>query len=160
MIKEAAIPLSTNKIVCFGLGNFATFAWELKEPVPQATRTSEPWWKYNKRRMVTQHAAALTIRKALQEKRGKIELIAQEPDYDEDTVRILEKEGFEIVKGLGALGFTRVDDNTLVFSIDNDIPVKQVVADIAKPAAMIWNSPDPAYKDDWKWVDKWKHWDM
>ncbi|KAK7750084.1 hypothetical protein SLS62_007952 [Diatrype stigma] len=151
-IRDSAISPAASKIVCFGLGIFATLAEELREPIPRANLTSEPVWKYRTRRMVTQHAAALTMQKVLQETRGKVELIAQEPDYDADTMRILEKEGFEVIKGHGARGFTRVDENTLVFTVDNDAPVKQVVADIASPAAMIWTPPKPlrADEDDWE----------
>jgi len=42
----------------------------------------------------------------------------------------------------------------VVFSCHPNIPVKQVVADIARPAAMIWNRIQPAAEEKTEWVTK------
>jgi len=60
---------------------------------------------------------------------------------------LLSAQGIDVVGGRGSLAFTHVDENTLVFSCGPNIPVKQVVADIAKPAAMIWDSVTPAAEE-------------
>lgn len=142
-LRGSIIPPATNKIVCFSLDHFATYARELDEPKDFEERS----W-----RAATQHAAALTMAKILKEKTGnEIKLIAQEPEYDADTIRILKKEGFEIVTGFGALAFTMVDENTLVFTTAPNIPVKQVVTDLANPAIMIWDVARPLEEDNDIW---------
>ncbi|KAK4041227.1 hypothetical protein C8A01DRAFT_45577 [Parachaetomium inaequale] len=63
----------------------------------------------------------------------------------------LEENGVEFVESNGEL-FLKVDERTVVVSYRNWNPVKQVVADIAKPAAMICRpvSDDPEQDFGWK----------
>lgn len=49
----------------------------------------------------------------------------------------------EVVGGRGSLRFTHVDNDTIVFSCLPNISVEQVIANIARPAAMIWNRVAP-----------------
>jgi hypothetical protein len=37
--------------------------------------------------------------------------------------------------------FLEVDETTILICIGSDIPVHQIVADIARPAIMIWDEP-------------------
>ncbi len=36
-------------------------------------------------------------------------------------------------------GFLEVDDNSVVICVAPNVPVKQIIADIARPAVLIWN---------------------
>jgi SRR1 domain len=105
---------------------------------------------------MTQHAAALTMAAVLGQRLGidPLPILAQDPIYSLVAKRLLKEEGIEVVGGRGSLAFTHVDENTLVFSCNSNIPVKQVVADIAKPAAMIWNRVRPAVDESTQWVRK------
>ncbi|KAL5344101.1 hypothetical protein BJX70DRAFT_393522 [Aspergillus crustosus] len=85
-----------------------------------------------------QHAFLLTMKRLLQENCiGEIMCGVQDPMYsDKDRVALG-------VRGIVVLddpkGFLEVDDTSLVFACAPDVPVKQIVADIARPAVLIWD---------------------
>ncbi|CAH0005498.1 unnamed protein product, partial [Clonostachys byssicola] len=123
---------AVTKIVCFGLGSLAR---SIEDPIHIADDGLPVHGPG------TQHAAALTLSTILGERlgRGPIPVMVRDPAYSEADKRILEKVGIEVIGGFGSLGFTYVDEETIVFSCHPNIPVRQITADIAKPAAMIWN---------------------
>lgn len=41
-------------------------------------------------------------------------------------------------------GFLEVNENTIVFSQFPNVPIRQIIADIARPAMMIWKKVEPA----------------
>ncbi|EMR71276.1 hypothetical protein UCREL1_1684 [Eutypa lata UCREL1] len=88
----------------------------------------------------------LTIRETISKMRGwrPVELVLQDPAYTEEDKRVLRDERATVVDSPRA--FLEVDDNTLVFAIAPTIPVKQVVADIARPLGMFY------YDDKSVWV--------
>lgn len=143
----ACIPRGLKKIVCFGLGNLDESA---NPSLQDAPYTSD---RLPHRRAMTQHAAALTMAAVLGGRlgTGPLPVLAQNPAYSPMAKRLLADEGIEVVGGHGSLAFTHVDDDTLVFSCNPNIPVKQVVADIARPAAMIWNRVTPAAEEKTEW---------
>ncbi|KAJ7757863.1 hypothetical protein B0H14DRAFT_3896135, partial [Mycena olivaceomarginata] len=51
-------------------------------------------------------------------------------------------------------GFLQLDESSIVISIAPNIPVKQIVTDLAHPAVIIWNSisGDPIYSTA-QWTD-------
>jgi len=57
---------------------------------------------------------------------------------------MLQELGFEIVGQGGAGGFAEVDDESVVFSAFVSAPVKQVIADLARPVAIICAKPGSA----------------
>ncbi|KAK6083946.1 hypothetical protein SCUP515_01642 [Seiridium cupressi] len=123
------------RVVCFGLGrldrNFdASGSDEL------AACDGLPRY-----RAMTQHSAALTIAAVLGERSGSgpLPVFVQDPDYSSEHREMLRDAGMEVVGGYGSLAFTYVDDETVVLTCAPDIPVRQIVADIARPAAMIWD---------------------
>ncbi|KAI0843564.1 hypothetical protein F5Y06DRAFT_291479 [Hypoxylon sp. FL0890] len=137
------------KIVCFGLGDI--------------TRKAPEWWKARhsprshefeariiESRMI-QHLIALTIADVLHargESRDAVRLLAQDPDYTDETKEILRAAGFEIVGQFGAGGFAEVDDESVVFSAFVAAPVKQIIADIARPALIIRSENNGAFNSD------------
>ncbi|KAI1747798.1 hypothetical protein F4782DRAFT_551568 [Xylaria castorea] len=124
------LPPTINKIICFGLGN-------------HLTKKLEYW---------TQHPAAITIRNAIRLKLGhKVRLLTHLPEYTADTKAVLEKYGFEVIGMNGVDGFIEVDENSVVFSTPSDTPVKQILAELARPAVIITR---PFREADLDWVDK------
>ncbi|KAM0274356.1 hypothetical protein ACHAQH_007922 [Verticillium albo-atrum] len=73
---------------------------------------------------------------------NEIQLLAQDPDYTERTEGLLRDRGFSIVGSFGAEGFAEIDDETVVFSAYVEAPLKQIIADIARPALIISTGPD------------------
>ncbi|KAI1506717.1 hypothetical protein F5X99DRAFT_404074 [Biscogniauxia marginata] len=125
LLSTSALPMNTKRIVCFGLGNLETqFLFD-----PKSTH----------HRSIVQHCAALTIATAVSKKVHRhIQIYAQDPEYSIDTKRILARQEIKVIDCYGAEGFTYVDDDAFVFTVSPNVPVKQVVADLAKPTAMIW----------------------
>lgn len=119
------------KLICFGLGNLCL---------------QHPEWtkKHNELEMdcymrcsMTQHSVALTLVELFGKYNDNIELLAQDPEYTRETADFLEGKGFKIVGEFGAGGFAEVDDESVVFSPFVTAPARQIIADIARPAAYI-----------------------
>ncbi|TGJ77101.1 hypothetical protein E0Z10_g10778 [Xylaria hypoxylon] len=128
VLSKYELPPTINKVICFGLGNDITRDFETQ----------------------SQHPAALTIREYLEEKLGNnIRLLAHDPEYTSDTVEVLKRHGFE-VDMVGIQGFIDVDENSLVLSIKRCARVKQVLADIARPAVFI---TVPFHEQDLHWAE-------
>ncbi|KAK3292441.1 uncharacterized protein B0H64DRAFT_228647 [Chaetomium fimeti] len=132
-LASVTIPPGINKIVALGC---STMAW----PNEARAMTS-----------MTQHILALTIRDFLAsgyateapgESRPEIKCYAQDPMYTPTDEQVLGEAGFTLVDDPRA--FLEIDEASVVISVYPDIPVRQIVADIARPAVMIWNRPrDP-----------------
>ncbi|PWY78036.1 hypothetical protein BO94DRAFT_558913 [Aspergillus sclerotioniger CBS 115572] len=114
-----------HKIVAFGLGTLAKVQND-----------------HISMRSYAQHAAIATMATILR-RRGisggkEIQCYAQDPWYDETDVEFLKSIGITVVND--PKGFLEIDEFTLVFSVCPNIPVKQIVADVQWPGAMIWNT--------------------
>ncbi|KAK2809801.1 hypothetical protein FQN50_003441 [Emmonsiellopsis sp. PD_5] len=118
VLASARIPSGVSKIVAFACGTLNG--------------------GYDDNRTATQHAALLTIRDVLQknsENPDEIKCYAQDPDYNDADKAVLEGAGISVLDD--PCGFTEVDDSSVVLSICPDIPVQQVLSDIARPAMVI-----------------------
>ncbi|KAI2606736.1 hypothetical protein GGR54DRAFT_406730 [Hypoxylon sp. NC1633] len=126
MFMRVQLPSYINKIVCFNLGSI----------------TSRPANDYvSARHAMYKHAAAMTIVEALHRRFGTvISLFAQDTTYCNKCTQVLYKKGFSIVGMHGAGGFAEIDEHTLVFAPNPAFCLKEIVADIAEPAAMLWNT--------------------
>ncbi|KAI0838376.1 hypothetical protein F5Y06DRAFT_267967 [Hypoxylon sp. FL0890] len=120
------LPPYINKIVCFDLGSI----------------TSKPADNYpHIRKAMYRHAAAMTIAECLHKRFGlTIKLFCQDTTYTNACVGVLYKKGFSVIGPHGAAGFAEIDDKTLVFAPNPSFCIKEIVADIAEPAAMFWNT--------------------
>lgn len=138
------------KVICFGLG-------ELARSLPGAKTSVEPEGNEIMPEIVEvspamiQHAVALTIAEEVRFSTNPgVRLLAQDPDYSDDTEELLQSNGFEIVGHFGGGGFAEVDDESLVFSAWVTAPVKQIIADIARPAVFITLGQDvPTFNKFW-----------
>ncbi|ORY60059.1 uncharacterized protein BCR38DRAFT_488248 [Pseudomassariella vexata] len=127
-----------SKLICFGLGTMEEDFVDKLDP--------KPW------RSMTQHAALMTIVDLLEERQGhRIPIVAQDPWYTEDTRDILECDNVDVAEGYGSLAFTQIDSQTLVYSVNPSVPVKQIIADIARPAIMICNRIKPRSEEKTEW---------
>lgn len=120
-----------NKIVCLGLGSLG----EAYGDEDDAECDGNP-----RNRCETQHAAALSMARVLGERFGTapLRVLCADIDYTQEDVAVLEMAGIEVIRGFGGLGFTHIDDETVVFCCQPNFPIKQIVAEIATPAAMVW----------------------
>ncbi|KAM7207200.1 hypothetical protein V8F20_002466 [Naviculisporaceae sp. PSN 640] len=105
-------------------------------------------------RRMMQHAFVLTLRECLQRKQqGRpVRLLAQDPGYHDADKQVLRRANIEIVDDPD--GWLEVDQNTLVFSIRPAVPVRQIIADIAAPAVMIWRKVKPESAVPVAWRDE------
>lgn len=91
-----------------------------------------------------QHALLLSIRDHLSENRecAQIQCYSQEPAYSTKEKQALKEVEITVLEDPEA--FLEVDDTSIIVSIGANVPVKQIITEIARPAAIIW----------WKEVDK------
>lgn len=85
-----------------------------------------------------QHALVLTVRDWLKvrNKSGRIPCYAQDPVYTSIDKSILEESSVMVLDD--PQGLLEIDDSSVVFSCSSNIPIKEIVADIARPAILIW----------------------
>lgn len=157
ILSSAAISKSASQVICFGLGGLELGECE-RRALDEATPGDRGLHSNNTaiRACMIQHAAALTMATVLGRRfrvdKKPLAILTQDPAYTANDKALLTNKGFQVIEGRGSLAFTHVDDNTLVFSCHPDVPVKQIVADIARPAAMVWNKPDAWEEDSSKWL--------
>lgn len=94
---------------------------------------------------ILQHALILTIKELIQKTNfaadREIKCYAQDPAYTEVDRTVLAGAGIQILDD--PYGFLEVDDSSVVISFGSNVPVRQIVADIARPAIMIWDKVRP-----------------
>ncbi|EGX95479.1 hypothetical protein CCM_00133 [Cordyceps militaris CM01] len=136
----ATLRAPINKIVCFGLGRLDE--WKLTNTPEELAKSVE--------RAAWQHAAALTMAETLTRAQGgggdEVRCYTQDPVYADVEKQLLAALGFEILED--PKGFLAVDDRTLVFSVTPNVPVRQIVADMVWPAAMVWDVIDKDRDDE------------
>ncbi|KAI0977569.1 hypothetical protein F4678DRAFT_477607 [Xylaria arbuscula] len=69
----------------------------------------------------------------------------QDPAYTQLDRDVLTSYGYTVVDD--PQGFLMLDDNSILVSISPDVPVKQIVVDICRPAIIIWNKEN--FKDEY-----------
>ncbi|KAI0402525.1 hypothetical protein F4802DRAFT_349761 [Xylaria palmicola] len=118
-LKRQNLPPTINKMVCFGVG-------------AGVDSRSADW---------TEHEGAATIHMTIQGQLPRpVRLLSHyinDTEPPPDTLTFLEKMGFETVGRDGVGGFLEVDRNTVVFSVNPHQPVKQVLAELTRPAVII-----------------------
>jgi hypothetical protein len=131
------------KIVAFGLGTLTGLEDE-----------------FHSARALAQHAALGSMVEVLGKRRAQhnnpspnttsnIRVYVQDPAYTDVDIALLHSIGITPLDD--PKGFLEIDAETLVFSVSPNVPVKQVVADVCWPAAMIWNTVMPEEKENVRW---------
>ncbi len=122
---SVTVPSGIDKVVAFSC---STMIYAEK---PEAVKAS-----------MAQHILALAIRDLLAARYGKaaseITCYAQDPIYTRiDEQVLVDDEGVVVLDD--PAGFLQVDENCVFLAIASHIPVRQIVADIARPAILLWD---------------------
>jgi hypothetical protein len=116
---------TVRKIVAFACGTMSH-----TDDIPGASYNS-----------IFQHAFLVTMQRLLQQKTsGQIACSVQDPAYTDGDRAVLDTHGIRVLDD--PEGFLEVDDESLVFSCSPNVPVKQIVVDVAKPALVLWDRVD------------------
>ncbi|KAI9045884.1 SRR1 family protein [Aspergillus affinis] len=157
----STLPLNVpiTKIVCFALGTLAPLDDLDSEGSVSLDNSSNASpiscsFAWHVTRAHVQHAAVETIRTALKN-RGMlgplgVKCYAQDPAYDTVDCEFLASIDITVLDD--PKGFLEVDANTLVVSVSPNVPVRQIVADVQWPAAMVWNTVALVEKETEGWV--------
>jgi hypothetical protein len=94
------------------------------------------------RRSVSQHALMLAVRDAVEKDKGEgtVKCFAQDPVYGPMDKQVLSELGIAVVDNPS--GWLEVDEGSVVIAITPEIPVDEVLADIARPVAIIMLAPE------------------
>lgn len=136
----STLPKTVDKIIGFGLGEF--------------TQPSSVICGYNgKDRSSAQHSLMIMAAKFVEEHTGNsIKCYAQDPAYFDTCKMVLTDRAVEVVEA--ERGFLLVDENTIVVSISPNVPVRQIVADLGRPAMMMWNQISEPEVREWMYSDE------
>jgi len=155
------IPINITKVVCFGLGSIDRIRWICNERM-----TAEDEDRGSTRALV-QHCAALSLKTWAEGLCGKrVQCLAQDPVYNDLDKVFLPSVGISIVTD--PKGFLEVDENTLVYSVGPNVPVREIIAEIAQPAVMVWDkvqedsvlTTDPVSRRVWELVQQYEEFDI
>jgi SRR1 len=94
------------------------------------------------RRSMYQHALLITVCKLLNIKQydknpHPISAWAQDPVYSPIDAKVLGESGVKLLENPD--GFLQLDNSTAVLSFSPNVPVKQIVTELCRPAVMLWN---------------------
>lgn len=95
---------------------------------------------HTRHRSASQHALILTFRDMLQASQPgvQIECLAQDPVYTEVDKTVLSELGITVVDD--PQGFLDVDDQSVVLSFSPNVPVRQIITDLARPVILAWDT--------------------
>jgi hypothetical protein len=135
---DAAAPLpKVSKIVAFACSTMAGY------------KKSQP-------RTIHQHALILTLRDIFSSRRSQeepeIKCFAQDPVYTKTDEQVLKEAGITVLRD--PRGFLEVDDESIVISVSPNIPVREIITDIARPAVLIWNHVKTEAEADAFWRER------
>ncbi|KAL2127848.1 hypothetical protein VTI74DRAFT_10087 [Chaetomium olivicolor] len=104
-------------------------------------------------RVAAEHALVLSIRDFFVRlgPTTTVRWYAQDPVYQDVDREVLGELGMTVLDD--PRGFLEVDESAVVFSLAPDVAVRQIVADIAKPALMIWSKVRPIPREGY-WVGR------
>ena len=149
-ITSARAQLARCKVVCLGLGSpshmlRAGSSSSSGGDADTGVATAES-------RCYTQHAVVLEIVRTMiagpVAESGPAAVLVQDPTYTDLDVLFLAQLGFTVVDDPAA--FLALDDHTFVISVACNVPQKQIVADLARPVAVMWNEVEGEDKESQK----------
>ena len=103
-------------------------------------------------RSAFEHALVMTLRDALTREGQPISravCYVQDPVFTEVEKSIFSEHGIAVVDDPQA--FLEIDESSVVLSRAPNVPVKQIVLDIARPAIIIWIAIDPEKVSKLRW---------
>lgn len=78
-----------------------------------------------------------------------MQIYSQEPAYSRICEQVLGPHGITVLTGVQ--GFLEVDNSTVVFSVAPNVPVKQIVVDLARPAIIVWDNVESVEEERRAW---------
>ncbi|OAA51875.1 hypothetical protein NOR_00468 [Metarhizium rileyi] len=131
------LPKTIDKVIGFGLGDLTYDAIICGDDDGRKNRSSE------------QHALMLMLVRLFKEHTGNsVKCYAQDPMYADTCKGILVEKGVDVVHG--NTGFLLVDENSIVLSFSPNIPVRQVIADLPRPAVMACDKISEPTRSEWQ----------
>ncbi|VUC29328.1 unnamed protein product [Clonostachys rosea] len=136
-----------SRVVCLGLGNLAKTLEEDTLYETLASPSTLPGY-----RNYINHFIALTVAQVIGSRQANqlspdepphgqqssLKVVAEDFSYSPQDKEVLAKAGIQILNGYGTSAFRVVDDETIFVCCDPRRAVKEIIADIARPAAMLW----------------------
>ncbi|KAI8963207.1 hypothetical protein F5Y11DRAFT_365367 [Daldinia sp. FL1419] len=124
---KQVLPRNAKKIVAFGLGPIGILHYDSDIRIQDIQSFRE-------------HAYVLTVARALSQRNGfRVPIYVQDPSYTSVCKQVLPaRYGIEVIGGWGARGFLLVDDETVVMNHHANYAMREIIASIARPAAMCW----------------------
>lgn len=121
-LDSSAAHLEITKIVAVSLGCLS-YLWNQDRPG----------------RSAYQHALVLTLRDWVKNKNGvaKIPCYVQDPEYVDVDQALLAEHEVEVIED--PMAWLEMDDYSIVVSIASNVPTKEIITDVARPAVVIWN---------------------
>ncbi|KAJ5199860.1 hypothetical protein N7491_009343 [Penicillium cf. griseofulvum] len=128
ILSSSAKDHEINKVVVFALGTMS-FQYFNEEGILDTTAG----WQ-----SAFQNALLVTIIEWLKERdhKEKVPCYSQDPAQSEVDKEILDEAGIEVIED--PRGWLEVDEQSVVVSIAPNVPVKEIITDIARPAVIIW----------------------
>ena len=122
ILASLKLPFGLSKVIAFALGSVGGDF--------RASRQSS-----------IQHALLLSLRRGLSNstQTPELECFSQEPGYSDQDKQVLQASGVKILED--PMGFLEVDETSVILSIAPNVPVKQIITDLGRPAIMIWCKP-------------------
>lgn len=101
----------------------------------------------NNQRAADQTALLVTVRKWLKERDQNNDIFCyiQDPMNTSVDREVLADIGFEMIDD--PRGWLEIDERSVVLSVAPNVPVKEIIADTARPAIVIWNRVKDENKD-------------
>ncbi|KAJ2967198.1 hypothetical protein NQ176_g9780 [Zarea fungicola] len=127
-LSSATIPTGIRNIVGFAC---STMNWAYEDKLPSDA----------------QHALLLGLRDLLSaDGHVDVHCIVQDPIYTDIDRQVLQSLNVTVLDDPRA--FLEVDNNSVVLSVSPDIPIQQIITDIARPAILLWNRVTEGKKED------------
>lgn len=125
ILSLAAKDHKIDKVIGFALGDFAT--------------DLGPDSLHIRHQSASQHAILLTLEEWLQERDRKenVPCYVQDPVYNSIDQEILGNVGIEVIDD--PRGWLEIDEQSMMITVAPNVPVKEIIADIARPAVIIWH---------------------
>lgn len=109
--------------------------------------SSMNWKDYDRHPSYLQHSLIIALRELfLEHGSSNVDCFAHDPIYTEVDKKVLAQVNVSVVDD--PRGFLHVDDSSVVISIPPDIPVRQIITDIARPAVLIWDRVRQGLEED------------
>lgn len=105
-------------------------------------------------RVATEHALVLSIRDffARRDPATTVRCCAQDSLYEDVDREVLAELGMTVLDN--PRSFLEVDESTVVYSLAPEVAVRQIVADITRPALMIWDRVCEIQREGMGWVGR------